>query len=126
MYGIMKQVLGRGEYSLAEMLRKIDTLWVQGSLSDAQREELLETARAGAKPAGSVEVMAKLEELEQRVRALEAAGGTSGEAEPYTAGTWYYAGDRCVFEEATYTCIAPDGVACVWSPAEYPAYWQKG
>lgn len=126
MYGIIQNVINRGGYDLSAMLTKIDTLWVQGSLSDLQREELLEAARAGANPAGSVELLAKLEELDRRVRALETAGGGGEEVAPYVAGNWYYAGDRCVFEGAVYTCVAPDGVVCVWSPADFPSYWQRG
>lgn len=26
---------------------------------------------------------------------------------------------------SVYTCIAPAGVVCTWSPDEYPAYWEK-
>lgn len=37
----------------------------------------------------------------------------------------YHAGDKITFEGAHYICIVPEGVACVWSPAEYPAYWEK-
>lgn len=59
--------------------------------------------------------------LEERVRSLEKTV-SPGE---YTAGVWYYRGDRVSFEGAVYTCIAPDGVVCVWSPGEYAQYWEK-
>ena len=41
----------------------------------------------------------------------------------YTAGTWYYRGDLISFEGTIYTCIAPKDIVCVWSPAEFPVYW---
>lgn len=44
----------------------------------------------------------------------------------YAPGTWYYRGDRVDFEGVMYTCVAPVGVVCVWSPLEYPTYWQEG
>ena len=44
----------------------------------------------------------------------------------YMPGTWYYRGDRVSLDGVMYTCVAPAGVVCVWSPAEYPAYWQEG
>jgi hypothetical protein len=44
----------------------------------------------------------------------------------YQPGTWYYRGDRVSLEGTSYTCVAPAGVVCVWSPAEYPTYWQEG
>lgn len=43
----------------------------------------------------------------------------------YTPGTWYYRADYVLFDGAVYTCIAPEGVVCVWSPSEYSVYWQK-
>ena len=33
-------------------------------------------------------------------------------------------GDKITFEGGKYKCIAPDGVVCVWSPKEYPVYWE--
>ena len=33
--------------------------------------------------------------------------------------------DYVLFDGAIYTCIAPDGTVCVWSPLEYPQYWAK-
>lgn len=61
--------------------------------------------------------------LEERVAALEKAIPAPAE---YSPGKWYYRGDRVTFNGSVYICIAPEGVACVWSPTEYPAYWQKG
>lgn len=34
MYEIIKSVIQSGRYELTDMLTKIDTLWVQGSLTD--------------------------------------------------------------------------------------------
>lgn len=33
--------------------------------------------------------------------------------------------DRPTELEATLQCIAPDGVACVWSPDVMPGYWEE-
>lgn len=59
--------------------------------------------------------------LEERITALEKNVSVAS----YTPGTWYYRGDRVTFDGAIYTCIAPDGTVCVWSPLEYPQYWAK-
>ena len=59
--------------------------------------------------------------MEERITALE----KTVTAAEYTAGSWYYRGDKVTFQNEIYTCIAPAGTVCVWSPAEYPAYWQK-
>ncbi len=127
MYSIVKNVIGQGGFDLSALLRKIDTLWAQGNLTDEQREELIASARGGADKRDSVEVLTKLEELDRRVSALEKASSVQEPAEEYSdfvAGKWYYNGDTCTFEGIKYTCVAPNGVACVWNPADYPAYWE--
>jgi hypothetical protein len=43
---------------------------------------------------------------------------------PYEVGKWYVNGDVVSFEEKNYKCIAPNGATCVWSPVEFPAYWE--
>lgn len=127
MKNVFKTVIDRGGYDLSGLLKNIDKYHVEGKLSDADRDELYALARGGAKPEDSVDLLSMLLSLEQRVAALE-QGGSSGTAEQtateYTAGKWYYAGSTCLFEGKTYICTAPHGVVCVWSPAEYPAYWE--
>lgn len=125
MYDLIRDVINTQRYVLADMLHKIDTLWAQGDLDDDQRTELIALARDNADMAQEVNALAKLEELEQRVRALETGSTESGEAYPdYVVGKWYYSGDKITFEGGKYKCIAPDGVVCVWSPTEYPTYWE--
>lgn len=125
MYDVIKDVINTQRYVLADMLHKIDTLWAQGDLDDEQRTELIALARDKADMAQEVNVLARLEELEQRVRTLE-----DGSTEPegvypdYVVGKWYYSGDKITFEGGKYKCIAPVGVVCVWSPKEYPVYWE--
>lgn len=126
MYDVIKDVINTRRYVLADMLHKIDTLWAQGDIDDDQRTELIALAQGNANTAQEVNMLAKLEELEQRVRALEGSGGAEPDEEypDYVAGKWYYNGDKITFEGGKYQCIAPDGVVCVWSPKEYPAYWE--
>ena len=126
MYQIIKNVITRGDYDLSSMSKKITTLWVEGQITAAEHNELLSLARGGAKATNSVDFMLKLEDLEKRVRLLEENKPDATEDYPeYQSGKWYYNGDKCSFEGANYTCIAPDGVVCVWSPSDYPSYWGK-
>ena len=116
-------------FDLTDMLGKINTHHIAGNLTDADREELIRKAREKANPFGSVDVMAKLRDLEERVRTLEEAKATGGESNEeivpeYQVGKWYYNGDKISWNGKVYTCTAPAGVVCVWSPAEYPAYWE--
>lgn len=126
MYDVIKDVINTRRYVLADMLHKIDTLWAQGDIDDDQRTELIVFAQGNSDMTQEVNVLAKLEELEQRVRALEESGGADpGEEYPdYVAGKWYYNGDRITFEGGKYKCIAPAGAVCTWSPTEYPTYWE--
>lgn len=69
--------------------------------------------------------------------AVESLGGTVQPEEPEPPEEWteyvqptgahdaYQNGDKITYNSEKYICIAPDGVACVWSPDDYPAYWQK-
>lgn len=139
MYDVVKNVIASRNYELSDMLTKIDTLWVQGSITEEERAELIELARQNAQVQQSIDILAKLEELDKRVRAneeaikklteTEAAPEEGGKTEEptypeYEVGKWYYSGDIVMFEGKAYECIAPDGVVCTWSPSEYPAYWE--
>ena len=129
MFNTVKNVLAQGNYDLTDILNKIEVLWVKGKLTDAENEELITLARNGAKIENSLDVLAKLDDLETRIRNLENGVVTpedSAESYPeYQIGKWYYKGDKVSFEDANYTCIAPEGTVCVWSPKDYPAYWEK-
>ena len=128
MYKIIKDVLETGSFELSDMLTKIDMFWLKGSISDAEKTELIEIARSKAKPENSVDFMKKIEELEQRIKVLE-ENQTSSDENPteeyseFVVGKWYYTGDKITFEGNKYECIAPEGTACVWSPKDYSVYW---
>lgn len=118
-------------FDLSAMLAKIDYHHIRGNLTDAEREELYALARTKANPMGGVDIMAKLQDHEARIKALEENRGSAednsgAEVIPeYQVGKWYYAGDKVTFSGAAYICIAPEGAVCTWSPAEHPAYWKE-
>lgn len=130
---IFEEVISRGMFDLKGLLKKIDTFNIEGKLTDEDRDELYIKARKAANVENSVDVIAKLAELEQRIIKLESTGvdnennTATGEttADEYVVGKWYYNGDKVTFEGAEYTCIAPEGAVCTWSPKEYPAFWDK-
>ena len=84
-------------------------------------ERILQEADGGAFSVTEVEDESSPLSLEERVAALEKAVKPAD----YVAGTWYYRGDKVNFENAVYTCIAPESTVCVWSPVEYAVYWEK-
>ena len=144
MYEIIKNVINSKTYELTDILTKIDTLWVQGSLTSEQRTELISLARQNADPAASyaplqeqIDALAdRLDALIARVAALKQTGETGGEEPEEPAEEWpeyiqptgahdaYHNGDKVTWGGQHYTCIAPEGTACVWDPDTYPAYWQ--
>lgn len=48
MYEIIKDVINSGKYSLADMIKKIDTIWIQGDITEDQKNELKDLATANA------------------------------------------------------------------------------
>lgn len=143
MYEEVMKVIEAGGYDLADLLRRIDVLYVGGRLTDEERESLVEEARERADPTAAYAPMEqRLEaleawrtEVERRLAALESGEQEPPEPEPddeyppYKQPTGahdaYHNGDKCSWNGGHYTCTAPDGVACVWDPGTYPTYWRK-
>ena len=132
MYNNIKTVIESCNFELTDIIRKIDLVWLEGKITDEEKAELVEMAQGKANPQHSMDLVAKVVDLEKRVKILEAQKETSSDGEevteetypPFIENKWYYNGDKCSENGSNYTCIAPDGVACVWSPSAYPPYWQ--
>lgn len=136
MYKLIKNVLETGKFELSEVLKKIDTFWLKGSITEDDRTELYELAQSKAKPEESVDLFAKINELEMRLKLLEEKlasdsetpseeADTTAEYPEFVVGKWYYTGDKVTFEDKQYICIAPESTVCVWSPKDYPTYWEE-
>ena len=50
MYEIVKNVIASKRYALDDMLKKINTLWVQNDITEEQRKELVALAQENADP----------------------------------------------------------------------------
>ena len=137
---IIENVILSGRYELSDMLRKIDPLWIQGDLTEEDKDALVKLAQAHATPEYSYAplqqqidaLVSHLNLLKDGVAAIEAGTLADPEAEegypaykqPQGAHA-YYNGYAVTFEGSRYICTTPDGVACVWSPTVFPAYWEK-
>lgn len=144
MYEIVKSVIESGRYELTDMLKKIDTLWVQNELTEEQKKELETLARDKAIPENSYaglqeqidtlyqtvsEVTAAIAAITDRVTILE--GGEPPEppepeewpeyVQPTGAHDAYNTGDKITYNGQHYICKM-DG--CVWNPDDYPAGWE--
>ena len=67
----MEQVIGRRDYELSAVEERIDRLWLDGKLTEAERDELMQLAAENARDSLQIDVVAKLAEFEQRIAALE-------------------------------------------------------
>lgn len=148
MYEIIKQVIMSKDYELSDMLMQIKKNRVRGDITEEQETELLSLARDYAIPENSYAgLQIQIDELYELTKNLqtevnvckeEIAKLKGQEPEPkpepeeypeYKQPTGshdaYHKDDKVTFNGERYICIAPEGVAVVWDPITYPAYWQK-
>lgn len=138
MYQIIHDVITSKRYELNDILKKIDTIWVQGDIDDDQKEELVELARANADPEQSYaplqkqidDAFAAIKALESRVAALEAGESPEPAPEPeewpeYVQPTGahdaYNTGDKVTYNGKHYISTMDGNV---WAPDAYPAGWE--
>lgn len=67
----MEQVIGRRDYELSAVEERIDRLWLDGKLTEAERDELMQLAAENARNDLQIDVAAKLADIERRLQALE-------------------------------------------------------
>ena len=133
MYEEVMRVIEAGGYDLADLLRRIDVLYVGGRLTDEEREALVGEARERAEPDAQLPSLTeRVGALELRVAALEDGTYQPGEPEgdpewpeyvrPTSKDEYYHKGDQVTFEDAHYVCDKNNVVA---SPAEDPKSWVR-
>lgn len=142
MYGVMKMIIGHGEYELEDMVKRIDALYAKGRIGLEEMDELKEMARENAKAENSYAPLQKqvnkafelIDMLQKQIEEIKGTGSWEGEEkeeypewkQPTGAHDAYYAGMQMTYTDGKhYTCIAPEGVACVWGPDVMPAYWKE-
>ncbi len=144
MYDIIKNVIASGSYELTDILKKIDTIWLQGALTDEQRTELIDLARTSADPENSYAPLQKqintlyanmtemgktILSLTDKVSKLDGGSVTPPETEEYPAWVQptgahdaYKTGDKMTYTDGKrYVCQMDN---CVWGPDTYPAGWK--
>ncbi len=123
---IFEQVIQMGNYDLKTLLDRIDQYHIEGRLTDEERLDLIMQARKGAEP--EYDYAGEIDALWAAVRALQQSISPPAEdawpefVQPMGAGTAYQVGDKITFRGERYICVLAH---CVWSPADYPAGWQK-
>ena len=124
---LFEQVIQRREYDLKSLLTCIDQYHIEGKLTDDERQELTQAAREGASAeydyAGEINALwAAVRELQQMVKPPAEDEAWPEFVQPTHAGTAYQVGDKVTFRGERYICVLAH---CVWSPADYPAGWEK-
>lgn len=136
MKNLFAKVIARGSFDLNGILKNIDAYHIEGKLTDEERFELIAMARGDAKaPVNPTEEIPKLWEAIRQLRMMLAE--KNGEIEedvdeadvpeyvqPSGAHDAYFRDDMVKYNGKLYLCVAPDGVACAWSPDVMPGYWQ--
>ena len=131
MFEVRKNVINSGNYELKEILYKINVMYVEGTITEEQKEELDNMARVNAKAENSyAPLQQQIDDLAKRVSALE------GKEEPedtevleeypeYVQPTGghdaYKIGDKVTYNGKKYECLIDN---CVWTPDVYPQGWK--
>ena len=68
---IFLTLIKSGNYNLDELTVKLDKMFIEGKLTEAERDELLLMATDGAKDSAQIDLYAKVVDLEHRIVALE-------------------------------------------------------
>lgn len=137
MYKVIKNVLNARNYELSTVLTKIKTLWLENEISDEEKEELVELARANAQSENSYAPLQEqvdtlygiVKELKAEVAALKNGGVVPEDpveeypeyVQPTGGHDAYKVGDKITYDGKRYECLAN---GCVWTPVDYPQGWK--
>lgn len=138
MYEIIKSVIQSKDYELREMLYKINKMYIESAITEAEKTELDELARQNAVAENSYastnvqmkNIYKEIEDLKSRVSVLENKDSTEEPAEteeypeykqPTGAHDAYHVGDKIIYNGKKYICKMDN---CVWSPDDYPTGWE--
>lgn len=73
MYDIIKNYIKTETYNLDDLTRKIDKMFIEDKLTEAERDELIFLATENARDSAQVDLFNKIVDLEHRIVALETA-----------------------------------------------------
>lgn len=143
MYNGFKEWIKTGKFDLNDIAERIDTAFAMGKITKEEYKELIEKSRESAHAENSYapiqeqvnKAFEMIARLQEKINAIK--GSTSSDVEkttdewsawtqPTGAHDAYYAGMQMTYTDGKrYTCIAPEGVACVWGPDVMPGYWKE-
>lgn len=71
MYESIKDIIESGNYELADILKKINTVWLKGYITEEEMEELETLARENANTDSSIDVINKLKEIDLKIQEFD-------------------------------------------------------
>lgn len=137
MFEIIRKAILSKDYELRDILYKINKMWIESAITEEEKTELDELARANAVAENSYasiqdqvnNIFAEIELIHNRLNILEGTEEPTEPADEYPeyvqpqgSHDAYNTGAKITFKGEKYTCLI-DG--CVWSPEEYPQGWKK-
>ena len=146
MYEIIKNVINSKDYELRDMLYKINKMYIESYITEAQKTELDELARTNANAENSYAPLQEqidnlydeLSQIKSQLNTLleETEEGTEENpseppvttdeypeyVQPTGAHDCYNTGDKISFNGKKYVCKIN---GCVWDPNTYPAGWEE-
>lgn len=133
MHEIIKNIIEKQDYDLRDILYKIAKMYIEGYITEEEKEELEEMARKYAKSENSYaplqeqidDLYSKYEELYKLIKTDEPENPVEEEYPEYKQPTGahdaYNTGAKITFKGERWEALQ-DGL--VWSPEEYPQGWK--
>ena len=133
MYEIIKNVIEKQDFGLRDILYKIAKMYIEGYITEEEKEELELLARNNAKAENSYaplqkqidDLYSKYEELYKLIKTDEPENPVEEEYPEYKQPTGahdaYNTGAKITFKGERWEALQ-DGL--VWSPEEYPQGWK--
>ena len=140
MYEIIKSVIQSKDYELRDMLYKINKMYIESAITEAQKTELDELARINAVAENSYatakeqieNIYKEIESIKADIKELKKENNqeiTSTEPEneyplykqPQGSHDAYKVAEKVTYNSKKYICKLDN---CVWSPEEYPQGWE--
>lgn len=132
MFNIIKTVIESRDYILEDILYKIDKMYIQDRITEAEKTELDNLARQNLKAENSYaplqeqintlfKEIAELKAIINKEEPTEPVEEYPEYKQPQNALDAYKTGDKVTYQDKRYICKLDN---CVWTPDEYPQGWE--
>lgn len=135
MYEIIKDVINSKSFELKDILYKINKMYIENAITEAEKTELDSLARQNAVAENSYapiqeqinNIYTIIDTIQTDIKELKDEKGQIEPEEypeykkPSNSTDCYNTGDKITFNGEKYICKI-DG--CVWDPITYPAGWE--